>query len=206
MKNLFILSFGVFILIHSSAISQVSLGPKIGLNLSTFSGDNEYCKIRLRAHMGGVLNIGINNMFSVQPGLIVSGKGATLDYENDDDIDAYTLWYLELPLNGVVNFKIGQGAIQIYLGPYVGYCFGGKYKHLSDENNETEDINIGTSGDDEIKPIDFGINIGLGYQIKGFQFQAGYGGSGISIANYEGGDLKNNVISFSFAYLFKLSK
>ena len=185
--------------------AQVTFAPKVGVNFANFGGDVTDNQIRLRTQFGAILNIGINEMFSFQPGLMYSGKGTTFDL-GDGDKDAITLEYLEVPLNGILNVDMGTGKLQIFAGPYLGYCVDAKYKYLSDQDNETDKINIGTSSDDDIKPIDLGFNIGLGFRFENIQIQGGYSGSFSTISNHEDEKDTNNVISLSFAYFINLNK
>lgn len=183
--------------------AQVSFAPKIGLNLANMGGDITDNQVRFRPQVGGIVNLDLNEMFSFQPGLMYSGKGTTFDY-GDGDKDAITLEYLEVPLNGVLNVDMGTGKLQIFAGPYMGYCVSAKWKYLSDEDNETESIDIGTSDGDVIKPIDLGFNIGLGFRYENIQIQGGYNGSFATISNIEDDQALNNVISLSFAYFINL--
>ena len=205
MKKFTILFTGFILCSLLTVNAQVSFAPKVGLNFANLGGDITDNQVRLRTQLGGILNVGLNDMFSLQPGLLLSGKGTTFDY-GDGDKDAITLNYLEIPVNGVLNIDLGSGKLQIYAGPYLSFCLDAKYKYLSDEDNETESIEIGTSDDDEIKPSDIGINIGLGFMFGDFQVQGGYNGSFTNILNYEDEKLTNNVISLSFAYFINLKK
>lgn len=166
-------------------------------------GDVTDNQIRLRTQLGGILDVGVNEMFSFQPGLLYSGKGTTLDY-GDGDHDAVTLEYIEIPLNGILSVDMGMGKLQLFAGPSLGFCLSAKYKYLADEDNEIEIFKIGTSDDDDIKPTDIGINIGLGFKFENFQIQGGYGGSFTSVSNYEDDKLTNSIISLSFAYFINL--
>jgi len=197
------LTFLFLILIATTVNGQVTFATKVGYNVANINGDITDNQSRLRIQIGGIINADINEMFSFQPGILLNGKGTTFDW-GDDDKDAITLNYLEVPLNGVLNLELGTGKLQIFAGPYLGLCLNGKYKYLSDEDGKTEPLDIGTSDDDDIKPMDLGINIGLGYKFGVFQIQGGYGGSLISISNYEDEDLKNNLIYLNFAYFFEL--
>ena len=183
--------------------AQVSFAPKVGVNLTNMGGDVTDNQIRFRPQIGGILNLDLNEMFSFQPGLMYSGKGATFDF-GDGDKDAITLDYLEVPLNGVLNIDMGTGKLQLFVGPYLGYCIDAKYKDLSGENNETESLEIGTSNDDDIKPTDIGINMGLGFKFDNFQLTGGYSGSLSSVSNYDDLNITNNVISLSLAYFINL--
>jgi hypothetical protein len=205
MKKFIILFVGLILCSLLKVNAQVTFAPKVGVNFANLGGDLTDNQIRLRTQFGTILNVGVNEMFSFQPGLLLSGKGTTLDY-GDGDKDAITLTYLEIPLNGILNIDLGTGKLQLFAGPYLGFCLDAKYKYLSDEDNETESIDVGASDDDEIKPTDFGINVGVGFVFGDFQVQGGYGSSFTSISNYEDDKLTNSVISLSFAYFINLNK
>ncbi len=191
------------IFVNGNLSAQISFAPRLGFNFSHLTGDTEDNTSRLRVHVGCILNADINKMISFQPGINISGKGATFVWD-DEDKDAVTLTYLEVPLNCVLNSELNPGKVQIFAGPYIGICLGGKIKYLADEDNEEESIRIGTSEDDEIKPLDLGMSIGLGYKIQDFQIQFSYAGSLTSISVSEKDEIKNSVISFSLAYFFSL--
>ncbi len=196
-------SFLLVILILCSFIrvnAQVSFAPKVGINLSNLGGDATDTQFRLRPQLGGIVEFKIDEMFSFQPGVMYSGKGAS--GEDNNEI-AITLDYLEVPLNGVLNFDMGTGRFQLFAGPYLGYCLSAKYK---DDDGETESLQIGTSSDDDIKPFDIGFSIGLGYRFDSFQIQGGYSGSFATISNYEDEKVTNSVISLSLSYFINSQK
>lgn len=202
-----ILFISIIAFLSMNAFSQqVSIAPKVGLNIANFAGDVYDNTTRLRTQIGGILNVGMNDNISIQPGLLLSGKGCTLDL-GDDDKDAITLDYLEVPFTGVLKLELNSAEdldFQIFAGPYLGFCISGKYKYLADEDNEVESLLIGNSEDDEVKPLDVGVNIGIGVLIQDLQIQLGYSTSLASINAYDNEILKNSVISISFAYFIEL--
>lgn len=203
MKKFTVLFAGVLMFSVLTVNAQLSVAPKIGLNFANLGGDIDDNKMRIRAQIGGIVNYEIDEMFSVHSGLLLTGKGATLKYDGDDK-DAIALTYLEIPINGAINLETEIGVLQLYAGPYLAFCINAKYKYLSDEDNETEKFLIGTSSEDEIKPIDVGINLGVGFLYENIQVQLGYGASFIDIWNYDDDRLTNKVISLSLAYFFDL--
>lgn len=180
---------------------QITFVPKLGVNLADISGGLVDTKMRLRTQFGLGIDIKLNEIVSLQPGLLYSGKGTLIDFSNTDK-DALTLNYLEIPINFLMNFGKGTGKFQLYAGPYTGICINGKYKYLADDDNKIETLNIGSEDNFEvdIKRLDLGINIGLGVKIKDIQIQGGYSLS-LSNINYSGEPkLKNHTINFSIAY------
>ena len=193
-----------------STSAQVNFGIKVGGNLSNIHQnykDSDYevpTRMKVGFHIGLTSDIPISEMFSFQPGLLLSTKGYSVDLEelfgdevpirsvNADgvEIDGFSrtnVNYLELPLN--IAFK--ANALQIYAGPYVAVGIGGKYKSdftvsymgLSDTFKEEVtlkpafgEVKEGDLEDDEdaFTALDFGLNFGLGYTVGPILIQAGY--------------------------------
>lgn len=84
-------------------------------------------------------------------------------------------------------------------GPSIAYGLSGKEKYSDSK------VKFG-SGDDEVKPIDFGINALAGYQFgNGFLFSLNYnlGLSNIQKGNSsEMGTVKNKYFCLKIGYLF----
>lgn len=218
------------ILVHA----QFQFGPKLGLNLANCAfnfkeSDLEpETKMRLAFAFGGVIDYGFSDAFSLQSGLMFSSKGysSDLDAEADFQIDGYSkviFNYIEIPIT--IAYKIK--GFQIYAGPYVAFGMGGKlkwdytYTINGVEETDKDDMKIkpkmgevkeGDLDDDEgaYSGLDYGLNFGLGYQIKSILINAGYSlglGNiypGFEDSEYDRSDRKysNRVISISVSYLF----
>lgn len=203
MKKFTILFVEILMFSITTVNAQLSVAPKLGINFANLGGDLEDNKIRLRGQIGGIVNYEINDMFSVQPGLLLSGKGTTLKYDSDDN-DAIALTYLEIPLNGLINIETDAGMVQVFAGPYLAFCIDATYKYLSDEDNETRSFTIGTNDEDEFVPFELGINLGVGFLYdEKIQTQLGFATSLTDIGNYND-KLTNSIISLSLAYFFEL--
>ncbi len=187
----------------ASVIAQVSLAPKIGLSYTKLSGDLNNTRYMPSAFVGGMINVDFEGMLSMQSGLLISGKGTTLYYDEADK-DAMTLSYFEVPLNFILAAGTGSSRVQFFAGPYVAFAAKATYKYLEDEDDLKEKISIGTSPQDEIKPLDFGVNAGIGFLFEGLEVQAGYGTSVTTISNLRNEKLGNNIIFFSLAYFIRL--
>ncbi len=184
--------------------AQVTIAPKIGLSYSSFVGDFTNTKVMPGAFFGGILNFNVHEAYSFQSGLLLSGKGTTLEYSEVDD-DQMLISYLELPFNNILTVNAGAGVMQFFAGPYLGYALSGRYKYLEEENNMIEKLPIGTSESDEIKPFDAGINIGIGFLFEGFEVQGAYSRSVTNISNLPVDKLYNNVVTISMAYFFEIN-
>lgn len=191
-----------FIVIIGNA--QIAVAPKIGLSYSNLGGDLLNSKTMPGAFFGGMANLRVHNYYSFQSGLILSGKGTTLNFSEVDD-DEMLITYLELPLNNVLMIPAGSGYVQIFAGPYFALAINGQYRYLEDENNLKEKLEIGTTEADEIRPMDIGVNFGAGYIFEGLEVQFGFGRSFSNISNNPGEVLKNKVVTVSLAYYFGFS-
>jgi len=167
------------------------------------------------------------------------------EYENQYDVDDYEGYirlnynYIELPINLVYK----KNDFQVLAGPYFAFGIGGKFKHdfsfeLDGENVRSDDIFDEDSyelqpvfgkidddmyedflDDEDImelyRAFDFGLNLGVGYQLNNIIFNVGYSfGLNNLTPKYDADDYdmdedytenviqKNRVLTFSISYLF----
>ena len=207
MKNYSILILISFFLVTfiSSSTSQVRLGLKAGLNLSSQNYDNfgfePDTKLLPGIMFGGIVEFGLGEKFSLGTGLQYHGKGAKIS--NGTDEVKYTINSLQIPLQIQFHSNGFFGAV----GPYLGFAIGGK---LTD-SGDTEDLNFGSSEDDDFSQSDYGINIEAGYEFganKNLRATAFYS---LGLANVLPKDVQdlldnesvnNTVIGVSLTYLF----
>ncbi|SDY72256.1 Outer membrane protein beta-barrel domain-containing protein [Hymenobacter psychrophilus] len=214
------------------AQAQVTVGPRIGLNLANVSIKNEDNsgleldpKLIAAPQAGITLNAAFGNL-AIQPSLLFSQKGFKVTEEERDGADSfkteatYRLGYLELPVN-LVYTTGGTEGFQVFAGPYVGIGVGGKVKAkytvtqagVTESGSETVNVKFASkeknnSDDLYLNQPDFGVNGGVGYKVGPFQAQAGYSlGLGNMIPKDSNGDkpdgkLRNRVIQFSLSYFF----
>jgi hypothetical protein len=110
MKKLFLLAIAVIGFSISSNAQDVKLGFKGGVNFATLNGDdvNDNLDGRTGYHIGAVVQLGLSDMFALQPELIYSAQGV-----EDTDID-----YLNLPV--LVKFKFAK-LFSVEAGPQFGF-------------------------------------------------------------------------------------
>ncbi len=150
--------------------AQITFGLKAGLNagLATQKVDlpgveNESPKLLPSFHVGGFLDIGLSESFSIQPGIQLNGRGSRVEHEgHHDDLRIYSL---DVP----VNFLYRSGGFFIGAGPSVGYGLSAK-THADEEeeeghNHDDDKVKFG-SEPGQLKPINFGINATTGYELK----------------------------------------
>ncbi|MFW0716749.1 outer membrane beta-barrel protein [Pedobacter sp. N23S346] len=230
MKKLFTtLSILVISVCAFSQTNQVKFGIKAGVTFPTIAAEGgasaydgpeplDY-KNNISFYLGGTVDFPVSEVFSVQPGLTLTGKGGKAQYydSNYELLNLYVfegsyksnIMYVEIPLNAVLNFKLGGGKIFFGGGPYFGFGISGRIKTdgiaQSGGNSVSEstarDIKFGS--DKDFKRGDAGLNFLAGYQLNnGFNIHAGYGLglktiTGRSISYYQE---KNRVFSVGLGY------
>lgn len=207
MKNSLILLFALFIMFAVTGVqAQVKFGPKAGVNLSTMtlksSGLSLDPKMLIGFHAGIISEIGLTENLKLQPGILFSSKGSKYELSLLEQAFELTMspGVIEVPVNVLYSFGAGTTKLNLFAGPYVAYGFTGKIK----SSGESLDISYGSTIDDDMKPLDFGLNIGAGVNINGLLITAQYG---LGLANLspdssDDTEIKNQVIGISIGYLF----
>ncbi len=197
---------------------DIKIGAKAGVNFSNFSGGEADTKMKTGFHVGGLVEIFINEKFSIQPELLYSSQGAKLKTQTMEIIEAanklnakvdlkMTLDYINVPI--MAKYYVAEG-FSVQAGPQIGILvkaetvlkttasINGINVPLPAEYNETEDSK------DDVKPIDFGLNFGVGYELPmGIFVDARYN-LGLSKLPEDKNDdkSKNAVFQFSVGYKF----
>jgi len=236
MKKLFKMTSILVLLIGFgfTTTAQVNFGIKAGLNANNFGQsvedeeDKIATKMKVGFHLGVVMDYGFTDAVSLNTGLIFISKGVGFDLEDELDEDfsldggsSTTLNYLEIPISIAYN----KSNFQVYAGPYIGIGVSGRSKAdytltgPTGESSFEEDISLKAAfgevdydelADDEgaFNGLDFGFNIGVGYEFGPVLMSLGYS-LGLndlepSIKDQEKDDDKitNRVISLSGTYMF----
>ncbi|GGX03281.1 porin family protein [Aquimarina muelleri] len=199
-KTLIFVVLVSFSLITIAQEEDVRFGVKTGVNLANISGDNtEGFEGRTSFHLGSVVEIPITDKFAFQPEVSYSSQGDKFK-NNLLGLSAKTtmkLDYINIPL--IAKYYVIQG-FTLQAGPQIGFLISAKSKV------EAMDVNKETDIDDNFKSIDFGVILGLGYQLDmGAFFDARYniGLSNINdAASFDDVKQKNSMAQFSVGYKF----
>jgi len=262
MKNIKLLLIVVGLLFSTLTFAQIKIGIKVGGNLNNMKfdidrdyGDEPETKSKIGFHIGVITDITLlENTLSLQPALLFSNKGYSLDMKEmlDDEFDDYGVDmddykgyarmnynYIELPINLVYK----NSGFQISAGPYFAIGIGGSFKHDFSFEADGEDFDSDDFFDEDsykIQPVfgkvddniyedylddedvielyrafDFGLNLGVGYQVKNVLFNIGYSFGLTNLTpEYDADDYdmdedytenviqKNRVLTFSVSYFF----
>lgn len=199
---------------------DLKFGAKAGLNLANistdYSGEDSFDddnKMKVGFHVGGFVEIKFSEKFALQPELLFSTQGTKNEFKDEEgDYDVKTnLSYINVPV--MVKFYPIE-KLFIEAGPQIGFLMSAKAKYSEDvvinEDGDTDD-NIDIK--DGYKSIDFGMNVGVGYEFTENLFanvRYNIGLSDISEGNDDEdlgilGDYfktRNNVLSVSLGYKF----
>ena len=168
----------------------IVFGMKGGLNISNFIGDIEDNKFRTSIHLGIISEIIISDKVSLQPEILYSGQGYSGKITPGFSRSKYD--YLNLPILAKIYLS---EKISVETGPQIGFLISAK------EKTETDKITIENQNN-----IDFGLNIGLAYELNsGVFFQTRYN-LGLSNVNQSNSSdalrYSNSVIQFSTGIIF----
>lgn len=217
MKNLVtVLSVLLICLFSFQTIAQV-IGVKGGLSLSDAvmkDDDGDYSdetKMIPGFHVGVILDLPLNEVFSVETGLMLDTKGTKMD-ESDEGMSYESkiiTYYLDIPVTLKATQEL-QSGMKIYgnVGPYVGYGLSGKdkweYSGEGYSESGTDDIEWGSGDDDHLKRLDFGITAGAGVVINNVIVGVSYDLGLANISSYTdyGTKIQNQVLKFSVGYWF----
>ena len=181
MKRILLLT-GILFCINLNAQSSkreegITFGIKGGLNVSDFLGDIKNNTFRTSVHLGVFSEIMISDNFSLQPELLYSGQGYSGRVLPGFSRSKYD--YINFPV--LAKIYVAK-KISIEAGPQIGFLVSAKEKTSDDK------INIPNQ-----KTVDFGLNLGLAYDLKnGVFFQTRYN---LGLSNINSG---SNVNAFKY--------
>lgn len=195
MRKVVLLSLLVALISFSASaqVPEVKLGAKAGANFSNLSISE--VDGRTRFHLGALAEVFFTDQFSLQPEILYSAQGAS-GKDSGVKID-FNFDYILVPV--MAKFYVLDG-LNIQAGPQIGFLTKGEWKESFEGNSVTIDVK------DTMNSIDFGVNLGAGYELPmGVFFDARYN-LGLSKINKESesdmDDLKNRVFQVSVGYKF----
>jgi hypothetical protein len=155
---------------------------------------------------GANLRLAMGKHWHFEPGLFFAQKGGV------EKVDASVygsyksivkLNYLEVPVNFVYSkrdyFFFG-------FGPSVGFALSGKQKLKYDSGKETYKIDFGSSTDDDLKGVDAGLTLLIGWHWNGLFSLININTSFNNISNDRSQYFSNNYMCLGFGYRFSGKK
>ncbi len=188
--------YAVVFVLSISAVYAQGIGLKAGLNMANQSvkvmGISASANSLMGFHFGVVGEFGLSESLYFSPGLLYSGKGSKT--EGDDKT---IVSYINIPLDLVAKFNLGGPKALFRVGPDIGYAISGKNKG----DGYDVDIEFG-SDEDQMKRLDFGLNIGAGIDISALQIDLTYTIGLADLTNVDEYKMKNKNFAISVAYFF----
>jgi len=174
-----------------SPVNPGGLYLKGGVNFSNISvtngGSVNSSNALTTFNVGFIGDIPLANVFSIQTGLYLNGKGAKAQSSTYDV--KFNPLYLEVPANFVVKVPIdNQTRVFVGAGPYLAMGIGGKTKGTSNIDGLTssyeKNIQFSNNGPDQnseqdasvndLRRFDYGVNIVAGIEVQRLMIGVGY--------------------------------
>ena len=201
MKKLLLVAFSLATFITNA--QDITFGVKAGANFASIGGDDGKDLDGFTSFLiGATVEIPVSDTFSIQPEVLYSGQGFTLDgvvedvaYETTGSFD-----YLNIPI--IAKFYLSEG-FSLEAGPQIGFLLNSKYDvdavAFATGEFAAETYNLIGESD----KVDYGFNLGAGYQLNsGLNFNIRYY---LGLADIPKGDtdgFKNNVFQVAVGYNF----
>lgn len=147
--------------LFAQSIGVTGKGLKAGVNMAKYTGTDAADDLSMRTAFafGGYVTLGMTDLFSVQPELLYSMKGAKWDYTDLSGTVNVTdrLSYIEIPVLFKVQL-VGTPAFKpnFYVGPQFSMLLSAKEKSEASGQSAEADIK------DNLKSTDFGLVGGVG--------------------------------------------
>ena len=175
-------------------VGQVTLQPKVGINIASMTGDTWVDK---KAKVGLVAGVeaeyGITENFGLDFGLLYSMEGCKLKTSGMDKSLSVNLDYINIPI--LAQFYAAKGfAIKAGIQP----AFNVRHKASYDgESANLKDLGI------ETKSFNFSIPVGLSYEYQSFVLDARYN-IGVTKLFKDADQGRNSTFSITLGYKFAL--
>ena len=175
-------------------VGQVTLQPKVGINIANMTGDTWVDK---KAKVGLVAGVeaeyGITENFGLDFGLLYSMEGCKLKTSGMDKSLSVNLDYINIPI--LAQFYAAKGfAIKAGIQP----AFNVRHKASYDgDSADLKDAGI------ETKSFNFSIPVGLSYEYQSFVLDARYN-IGVTKLFKDADQGRNSTFSITLGYKFAL--
>jgi hypothetical protein len=203
---LLLFAFSILFTQTSFAQMKIRLGATAGANFATlYEKDTDY-DLKTGFRGGLVADFGLHKAFSIVPEVLFSQKG--WKYIGKDAYEGYsqtaTVNYVEVPVSLVLKLNFSRSTrVTLFPAFYAAYAITGNAKEVQkDVSTSTGKINFG-KGADEMNPLDMGLNLGLGLEVKSVFFRFQLHG-GLKNLNNGGKEYtsQNSAVSLSLGYFF----
>ena len=228
MKKTAIVGLALFSLFATTANAQKSSAiVKAGVNFANVSIDNngrvDDAKALTSFQAGIIGDIKLAPIFSIQPGILFTGKGTKTQSGTEGSANWYKAtsnpYYIEIPVNFVFKTPTGPTKFFAGAGPYLGIGVAGKNKvrgailganFSSEEKIDWSNDDPSTMNQEEgsgfgiMRRFDYGLNGLVGVETSNIVISANYG---LGLAKLQSGsnsgednNNKHRVISLTLGF------
>jgi len=173
MKKMFLVCLSILMttgLVTMSAQTPISYGMKLEANMSNFlltDLDNQSSTMKLGPTLGGFMNIGVHENFSIQPEVMFYYRQSEM--ETGATEDDFKQWGIQVPVYFLGQTHTQNGKFYAGVGPYLGLGFDARY------NDADQDLYKKVNDEAAMNRWDFGLGALVGYEFhNGIQINAGY--------------------------------
>lgn len=198
-------------------VGQVTLQPKVGMNISKITGSDMKTKAGLTA--GFEAEYGVAENFGITAGLLYSMQGAKRDFKGVADGVNYSstfklnIDYINIPV--LAQYYVVKG-LAVKAGVQFGFVVRNKAKldgsavgiSIKDDWSVNEFLDYckqlgpGIPNDAKLNKFDFSIPVGLSYEYESFVLDARYNIGTSKVIKGDSG--KNGVFQLTIGYKFAL--
>ena len=163
--------------------TNAQIGIKAGVNFASIAQNEteasytDYEKKSVTGFQGGLtFDLGLSDIFTIQPEVLFIQKGGKSTYRADDNnklVNRYYFNYIDVPILAKLKFYGDGGGSGFYFiaGPYVGLAMSGKVKStltvLGADTESEDDFTFDNDTDQErAKRLDYGVSFGGGVKIN----------------------------------------
>ena len=173
MRKIFLIGLSAFMtvsLITVNAQTPLEFGVKVETNMSNFILSDlktQTSKMKIGPTLGGFMNIGVHENFSIQPELMFFYRQSEM--KTGALKDDFRQWGMQVPVYFLGQTRTNIGKFYAGVGPYIGFGFDARYKD-ADKNLYKE-----IDGKTAMTRWDFGLGALVGYEfLNGLQINGGY--------------------------------
>ncbi|GGH27630.1 PorT family protein [Sphingobacterium alkalisoli] len=187
------------LLCSAGLYAQSSFGIKGGLNLASeyarMDNQSSTTKILPSFHVGAYYDARVSSGFSIQPGVLLQGKGGRFEDGGETLSDKFL--YLEVPINFLGRVSAGSGEVFFGGGPYLAYGLSAKVT----SGRSSIHMEWG-SQPNQLNRFDAGLGFLAGYRFfNGLVLSLNSTAGFINMSNLDA-TFQNRVSSISIGYEF----
>lgn len=214
-------SFLILMLLATQLVAQQrTFSVRGGFNYSTITyedNNNDYSDnmdVVPGSHIGVLAQIPVKRNVIIETGVILNMRGfiyedvMNIGGTNFDVKTTGTSYYLDIPVTYRPSFRWKRNQMYALVGPYIGIGFGGEIEMEATSGNntvsQTDDIVWGSDANSDLKRVDYGLTLGIGYVYRskllfGLNYDMGF--ANLSPTGNNGETIANSSINIHIGYI-----